>query len=288
METRLKYAGKVVLITGVSVTDTTSIGAKTAIEFAKAGALLAIACDQLLTTTGQSLAPLAAKCLAVSGPQRLTPLLIGADIRSEVDCFRTVESTVRELGRLDVLVNNTDTYWGSTPTGAAPPVINHPDFVQNYHNVMQANLNSFVYLTHYALKYLMITNGCVVNNASITSIVSSTVNPPDCMAKSALNVFTRYMAGQLRALGVRINSINPGGSQTNVHLYTSPDALANTYTHWRNVINTSDQCQDIARAVLYLASGEACQVTGLNFVANCLCSKCFSDELRAFYHLHRK
>ena len=82
-------------------------------------------------------------------------------------------------------------------------------------------------------------------------------------------------------------AISPGGSQNNVHLYTSIEAMMNsTYTQLRNVSKTSVPVDDIVNGILYLASDQATMVNGFNFVANCCCCRCFSDELRAFYYIN--
>ncbi|CAG2167398.1 unnamed protein product [Oppiella nova] len=270
MNISFNFDGKVVLITGAG----SGIGAQTAAQFARAGAQVVIS-----GRDGNSVRKVAKKCDSVS-PGGLRAVVVVADLTSEVDCFRAIETTVLSVGKLHVLVHNSDMVWQSCQ-------INDPKFVDNYKHIMETNLNSFVYLTHYSVKYLMQTTGNIVNNTSIVDIVSSPLNSPNCMAKSALNVFTQYLSTQLQSKGVRVNSINPGGSQNNVHLYTSIEAMMNsTYTQLRNVSKTAVPVDDIVNGILYLASDQATMVNGFNFVANCCCCRCFSDELRAFYYIN--
>ena len=66
------------------------------------------------------------------------------------------------------------------------------------------------------------------------------------------------------------------------------DALFNTYPFIRDHGKSPRQVRNIANAILYLASDQADSVTGLNYVDDCFCCKCFSIEIRAFYSISKK
>ena len=99
--------GKVSLITGASG----GIGAATAVLFARLGAKLAL--------TGRNEANLQRtmeKCVSIR-PDAEQPLLVIADMCSEVDVARLVDTTIKKFGRLDILVNNAGIYeFGSIET----------------------------------------------------------------------------------------------------------------------------------------------------------------------------
>ena len=87
-------AGKVAIVTGAS----SGIGAATAVQFARLGAMLAITGRNL-----ENLEDTARKCVETGASQ---PLLIQADLVKEDDCTKIIQNTISKFGKLDVLVNN--------------------------------------------------------------------------------------------------------------------------------------------------------------------------------------
>ena len=144
-------AGKVAIITGAS----SGIGAATAVQFAKLGALLAITGrneDNLRSTAQQ--------CKEQSGAE---PLLIPADLVKEEDCSRIIQDTVNKYGHLDVLVNNA----GVLEMGSIENTS-----LEQYDRVMGVNMRSVYHLTMLAVPHLETTRGNIVNVSSVNGIRS--------------------------------------------------------------------------------------------------------------------
>ena len=148
------FTGKVVLITGSS----SGIGATAAIMFAKSGAQVIIT-----SNVDQQLSEVAEKCHKIS-PNNLKPLQVLADVTKEDDLKNLVVTTIKEFGKLDVLINNV----GIMRFNA----ITDPDYMNHFRDIMQINLYSSVYLTHLCVQYLAKTKGNVINTCSIAALIT--------------------------------------------------------------------------------------------------------------------
>lgn len=148
------FNGKVVLITGTSL----GIGAIASTMFAKAGAKVVVtgSIEDLLNDVGQ-------RCRLVS-PNSDDIAVITSDLSRDEECRRVVNITIETFGRLDVLVTNAEVVCDQN--------VNDLNYVQNYKQNMENNLNSVVLLTHYCVRYLSQTNGCIVNNSCTESTIT--------------------------------------------------------------------------------------------------------------------
>ena len=146
------FNGKVVLITGASV----GIGALTSILFAKSGAKTVItgSIEDLLSKVGQ-------KCRSVS-PKCEDIVVMASDLSRDEECRRVVDTTIELFGKIDVLVTNAEVVFD--------PNVNDLNYIEKYKQNIENNLNSVVYLTHYCIRYLSQTNGCIVNNSSTEGV----------------------------------------------------------------------------------------------------------------------
>ncbi|CAG2116531.1 unnamed protein product, partial [Medioppia subpectinata] len=167
------------LITGSS----SGIGAATAVQFSKAGA-------QVVVTGPPDRLPIdtAKKCLKVS-PKGLKALEVTADVTKRKAMRRLVDQTIKRFGKLDILVNNAGAGLNARPTDE--------NFYEKYEKVMAINLNSVVYLTHICVEYLEKTKGNMINISSNGGKRVYLDFAPYCMAKCAVNMFTKCMAAEL-------------------------------------------------------------------------------------------
>ena len=152
------FSGKIVLITGSS----SGIGAATARMFSKAGANVVInGLDE------NDLKNVANDCQKIS-PSSLKPIYFKIDIREENDMNFLLNETIKNFGKLDVLVNNVgiDAFCD----------INGQDYLNIFKNVMDINLFSTIYMTRICLSYLAKTRGSIVNVSSVASIRSVSVH----------------------------------------------------------------------------------------------------------------
>lgn len=85
-------------------------------------------------------------------------LLVKADVTEENDCRKIVEETMKQFGRLNILVNNAGILVLDTVENVA---------MENYDRIMNVNVRSAVMLTHHAVSHLIETKGCVINVSSV-------------------------------------------------------------------------------------------------------------------------
>lgn len=236
----MNFSGKVVLITGAS----SGIGAGTAEHLSKLGASLA-----LVGRNVTNLDEVAKKC----GGTPTLPIL--ADVN--VDAKRIIDETVAHFGRLDVLVNNAGVGMKSSIQSTS---------MEPYDVVMNTNLRSVYELTHHAVPHLIKTKGNIVNVSSTSGLRASTVVLTYCMAKAALDQFTKCISLELAGTGVRVNSVNPAVIRTNFHRNMGfTEEEYNLYLEnckKSHAMGRVGEVSEVADAIAFLASDSASFITG--------------------------
>lgn len=238
----MNFAGKVILITGAS----SGIGAETAKYLAKLGASLALngRNEDRLKTTAAEIEP--KQCYLVPG-----------DITIENDTHRVVNETIKHYGKLDVLINNA----GILETGTIESTS-----LEQYDRVMNTNVRSIYHLTMLAVPHLLKTNGNVVNISSVNGIRSFPGVLAYNLSKAAVDQFTRCVALELAAKGVRCNSINPGVTVTNLHKTggMNLEAYGKFLEHSKttHAMGRPGNVSEVAAAIAFLASDLASFITG--------------------------
>ena len=184
---RLK--GKVALITGAD----SGIGRAVAALFAREGADIAISylCEH----------DDAAKTKEIVEAEGRRAITIAGDLGDADVCRETVERTVRELGRLDVLVNN---------AGEQHPDEDVRDIDENQlKRTFQTNIFSMFFLTQEALNHIP-EGGAIINCTSVTMYKGSPKLLDYSATKGAITAFTRSLAKNLADKGIRVNGVAPG------------------------------------------------------------------------------
>ena len=236
------------LITGAS----SGIGAATAVLFARLGAKLAI--------SGRNEANLQRtrdECASVGPAGVEQPLLIIADMCSEEDVARMIDTTIKKFGRLDVLVNSAGVIeFGSIETTS----------LEQYDRVMNVTVRSAYQITMLCVPHLIATSGNIVNVSSVTGTRSFPGVLAYCMAKAAVDQMTSCTALELASKGVRVNSVNPGVVVTEVHKRggLSDDAYAKFLEHSKSThpLGRVGDVDEVAQAIAFLASSNASFITG--------------------------
>lgn len=237
------FADKVVIVTGAS----SGIGAASAILFAKHGAKLT-----LIGRNEHRLNATSDKCLKASGNK---PLCILLELTEKDACERAVKATVDAYGQIDVLVNSA----GKLILGSL-----FDNTIDTFDEMLDINLRVPYKMTHTALPYLVKTKGNVVN------IVATQTNKrrhgflPHTIAKCGLNSFTQMAAFELTAVGVRVNSVNPGCTRTNIlSNIMSDDEISTTYEGLRTDCHMKVmEPEEIAKMVVFVASGVCPHLNG--------------------------
>lgn len=245
-----KLSGKNVLITA----GAQGIGESITKHFIDSGANVAIHYFSSADTANQ--------LVEYATSQGQKAIAISGDLTKESDANAMVNQTVETLGGLDILINNA----GSL---VARKMLDEME-AEFWHKVMDINLTSMMFVTRAASPHLgKNDNSSIVNLASLAgrkgghpgSLVYST-------SKGAILTFTRALSSELGPQGTRVNAVAPGlilgTSFHNTH--TSKESAAKTTESIP--IQRAGNADDVARAVLYLASEYDGFITGATLDIN--------------------
>ncbi|XP_018336363.1 uncharacterized protein LOC108744900 [Agrilus planipennis] len=242
----MQFAGKVVLITGAS----SGIGSATAKQFSKKGASLVLA-----GRNEENLNRVASECVAENSSSQ--PFVVTGELTNENDTKNIIESAIKQFGRLDVLVNSA----GILESGT----IENTSLLQ-YDRVMNVNVRSIYHLTMLAVPHLIKSKGNIVNVSSVNGIRAFPGVLAYCMSKAAVDQFTRCTALELASKQVRVNSVNPGVTVTNLHTRAGmgPEQYQaflerSKETH---ALGRPGTPEEVARTIVFLASDDASFITG--------------------------
>jgi NAD(P)-dependent dehydrogenase (short-subunit alcohol dehydrogenase family) len=185
-----KLQGKVALITG----GDSGIGRAVAVLYAREGADIAI----VYLAQEQRDAEETQRAVEAEGRRAL---LIPGDVREAEFCRQAVSQTVRELGQLDVLVNNA-------------AFQQHQQKLEDISNeqwdrTFKTNIYGYFYMTKAALAHLK-KGGAIVNTGSITGLEGSSELLDYSATKGAIHAFTKSLAQNLVEKGIRVNCVSPG------------------------------------------------------------------------------
>jgi NAD(P)-dependent dehydrogenase (short-subunit alcohol dehydrogenase family) len=186
-----KLGGKVALITG----GDSGIGRAVAILFASQGANIAISYLPSEEKDAQYVKRI------VEDEFEKECLLLPGDIRKDRHCEKIVNTTVKKLGRLDILVNNAATQTEKKSLTE----ITDAQLVATF----ETNILSMFRITKYALPHLK-KGSCIINTTSVTAYRGSPSLLDYSSTKGAIVTFTRSLAHNLSSKGIRVNGVAPG------------------------------------------------------------------------------
>ncbi|MGE6982912.1 SDR family NAD(P)-dependent oxidoreductase [Kluyvera intermedia] len=235
-----RFTGKTALVTGGGA----GIGLSIALTLALEGADVIV--------TGRSDSSLAG---AKSAHNNITTIV--ADVGKSPDVVRIMKLISKDFGRLDILINN---------AGMAPVTALTDQTLTEFDDVFNINVRAVVDLSSRALPLLKSSKGCIIN---ISSAVASRPLPGMsvyCASKAALRSLTFVWAKELAKDGIRVNSVAVGPVETSIYDKTelSDDAAQAHKDRVTQLVPLGrfGIPQDIASAVAYLASDDACFITG--------------------------
>ncbi|TCZ77085.1 SDR family oxidoreductase [Paenibacillus albiflavus] len=235
-----KLLGKVAIITG----GDSGQGRAIAAAFAKEGADIAIVYlneHEDAQETKQFVEQHGRRCLTMAG-----------DIGNESFCKEVIQTTITELGKLDILVNN----------AAEQHVQTSIEYITTaqMEKTFRTNFFSIFYLTKAALPHLQ-SGSTIINAASLTAYEGNEQLIDYSATKGAIVAFTRSLSKSLVAKGIRVNGVVPGTIWTPLIPASFPaDQVANWGAD--TPMKRAGQPQEIAPAYVFLASEDSSYMTG--------------------------
>jgi NAD(P)-dependent dehydrogenase (short-subunit alcohol dehydrogenase family) len=242
-----RFVGKAALITGA----TSGIGEATAILFAEEGAAVAV----VGRDEGRGRA--VEERIRANGRQAI---FVRTDVRRADECRRAVDETVRAFGRVDVLFNNAGVYVENDAISCSE---------DEWDAQIDTSLKGAFLMSKFALPHMIARgSGAIVNCSSGWGLVGGQRAVAYCAAKGGLVVMTKAMALDHGPHGVRVNAVCPGDTDTPME---HDDAERKGWTWDRYVrwavgdrpIPRMATPEEVARAVLFLASDASSYITGV-------------------------
>ncbi len=242
------YTGKTVVVTGAG----TGIGYTLAKRFAEAGAWVA------LNDRDADLAAQAAQTLNTALDRTVVHAFAG-DVSDAAFTQQMIEQVVAQSGRLDVMLANA----GVTDYG---PFLEYTP--QMFDRLTGINLRGTYFTLQAAARAMIAQNipGRIIVTSSVTGIVAHANLSAYGMTKAGLIHLARYLAVELGPHGITVNTVAPGATITERTLQQNPDYSE----QWSQVTPTQRAAtpDDIAAAVLFLASPDARQINGITLTVD--------------------
>jgi NAD(P)-dependent dehydrogenase (short-subunit alcohol dehydrogenase family) len=180
-------------------------------------------------------------------------LLIPGDVSSSGFCDEALKTTVDELGRLDILVNNA----AYQQHQASLEDITDEQLARTFHT----NIFGYFYMARAALRYLP-RGGVILNTGSVTGMDGSPALLDYASTKGAIHAFTKSLAQNLVKHGIRVNGVAPGPVWTPLN---PADQEAKDVAEFGSDVNMkrAAQPEEIAPAYVFLAAeSDASYITG--------------------------
>ncbi len=247
----MRLHDKVALITG----GTSGIGEATAALFAQEGARVAI------TGRNQERGQKVVAAIEQAGGKAI---FLECDVRSADRCRRAVEQTIAAFGRLDVLFNNAGVYYPHTALDCSE---------DEWDLQMDINLKGAFLMSKFALPTMIAQgSGVIINNSSGWGLVGGDAAVAYCASKGGLVLLTKAMAIDHGQQGIRVNCICPGDVDTPM----LPEDARMRGLKWEKYLAGAANRpmgrigtpEEIAKAVLFLASDDSSFMTGAALVVD--------------------
>ena len=235
-----KLQNKVAIITG----GDSGIGRAVAIAFAKEGADVAnvyLEEHKDANETKRSVEEHGRQCLLISG-----------DVGQEDFCRKAVGQIVRELGKIDILVNNAAE---QHPQKSIEKLTE-----KQLERTFRTNIFSFFFMTKAAMKYFS-KGSAIINTTSVTAYKGSAHLLDYSSTKGAITAFTRSLSQALADKRIRVNGVAPGPIWTPLIPSTfSPEEVE---TFGSDVpLGRPGQPEEVAPSYVFLASDDSSYMTG--------------------------
>ncbi len=243
-----RFRDKVVLVTGSS----TGIGRATALAFAREGAKVVVNCHASVARGRR----VAVEIRRLGG----SALFVPCDVANEKEVSRMARAVEKEFGGIDILVNN---------AGFAKQRSFFELSVADFEKTLAVNLiGAFLCARYVAPAMMKKKRGAIVNVASIRGL--SNCARKDIIdysaAKAGVINLTVSLAKELTPFGIRVNAVAPGITNTDLVKHLTREAKERAVAG--TLLKRMAEPEEIASAILFLASDEARYITGEVLVAD--------------------
>lgn len=255
-----RFENQVIVLTGAA----RGIGKATALRAAREGAKLVLA-DRLEKEGSEVL-----KAVKEEGGEAIFLCL---DLSIEENARKMVEEAVETYGQIDIAINNAGVMGNPDPVHALTK--------EQMDYTMANNFYSVFYSCKYELQQFMKQGkgGAIVNNASIAGLTGLPGNPAYVASKHAVNGLTKNLALDYARFGIRVNSVNPAGTDTPMVkeayefvVQKQKEAQANGVSEQEaqsmagqkteSMLKRDALAEEQAASILFLASDDASHMTG--------------------------
>ena len=237
-----KLAGQVAIVTGASK----GIGAEIAKQLAAAGAAVVVNYSSSKAGADRVVAEITkggGKAVAVQ-----------ANMTQPAEIERLFAEAKRAYGKLDILVNNAGIYEFSPIETIS---------LEHFHKQFDLNVLGLVLASQQAAKAFGSDGGSIVNISSVVATLAPPATAVYSATKAAVNAITRSLAQELGPRKIRVNAVNPGMVETEgTHGAGITESDFRKQIEAQTPLGRIGQPQDIAPAVVFLASPDASWITG--------------------------
>jgi NAD(P)-dependent dehydrogenase (short-subunit alcohol dehydrogenase family) len=234
-----RFEGRVAIVTGAA----RGIGAATARRFAAEGANVVIV--DVIDELGEAVA---SEIRSAGG----SALYRHCDVSSLAEWQALADLTLQQFGRLDIVHNNAFTL-SYAPAHAMEEAV--------WDRQIAVCLKAVFLSVKTCMQHLTSSGGVMINTSSVHALMSFRQHPAYDAAKGAISALTRQLAAEYGPT-VRVNAVLPGGIMTHAWAKYSDEEIQGFAR--QTVAGRLGQPEEIAAAVLFLASDEASYITGVN------------------------
>lgn len=241
-----RFKNKTVIITGAG----SGIGQATAIKFAEEGANVVL--------VGRTKEKLLETCEMLEEDTSWIHnehMTITCDISNQEQVQKMVKAVAERFESIDVLVNNAGVAVAGKVTELA---------AESWQQAIDVNLTGTFYVSQATLPHLIQAKGNIVNVSSLSGMAGDWRMPAYGAAKAGVTNLTRVMALDHGEDGVRVNAVSPSVTKTDMTNRIQENEEKTQKFLARCPLKRIATPEDIANAIVFLASDEASMITGVN------------------------
>jgi glucose 1-dehydrogenase len=241
--------GRSAIITGSS----SGIGRSCAIRFAQEGANVVI--NYYSDKEEGAGAEVVGECEKAGGKA----IAVQADVGSEEDAIRLIQSAVDEFGKLDIHVNNAGIE-NQVPTMEMP--------LSDWDRVIRTNLTGSFLCMREAGKQMKDSGGVICNMSSVHEFIPWPGFSHYCATKGGLKLLMQSAAREWAPQGIRVFNVAPGAIATPINNFVLDDPEAKHAVEEEIPLGRFGQPEEIAAVVAFACSDEGSYITGTTLVAD--------------------